>query len=84
MRAEGAPRLPFDPERRRRRRPPAAHAPAPPPTPEALVARVAAAPLRGPGEPPAVAPVLAPAALRARGVPRDERPRRSARRGSRR
>jgi sulfite reductase beta subunit-like hemoprotein len=59
VRAEGAPRLPFDPER-----PPAEEAPRSErraaPSPAELARRVAAAPPRGPGEPPEVVPELAP------------------------
>ncbi len=59
IRAEGAPRLPFDPER-----PPVEEAPRhvrpAPPSPAEIAARVAAAPPRGPGLPPTVAPDLAP------------------------
>jgi sulfite reductase (NADPH) hemoprotein beta-component len=60
VRAEGAPALPFDAER-----PPVEEAPhharPAPPAPRELAARVLAAPPRGPGEPPAVLPDLAPA-----------------------
>ncbi len=62
VRAEGAPRLPFDPERPPEEAPPSHDRP-PPPSPQALAARLAAAPLRGPGEPPALASDLAPTAL---------------------
>jgi sulfite reductase (NADPH) hemoprotein beta-component len=59
IRAEGAPRLPFDPEH-----PPAEEAPRharpAPPSPAEIAARIAAAPARGPGQPPAVAPALSP------------------------
>jgi sulfite reductase (NADPH) hemoprotein beta-component len=59
VRAEGAPRLPFDPER-----PPETEAPAhvasPPPSIPEIGVRLAAAPPRGPGEPPAVEPAVPP------------------------
>jgi sulfite reductase (NADPH) hemoprotein beta-component len=61
VRAEGAPRLPFDPER-----PPDERAPegrrAPPPALPEIAARVRAQLPRGPGVVPAVLPDLAPAA----------------------
>jgi sulfite reductase beta subunit-like hemoprotein len=57
--AEGAPRLPFDPERPPREEPPAAARP-PAPAPAEIAARVAAAPPRGPGEPPPVTIELEP------------------------
>jgi sulfite reductase (NADPH) hemoprotein beta-component len=70
VRAEGAPRLPFDPDR-----PPAEEGPRPcaarpggaeerpaPPPPAELARRVLAWPPRGPGEPPPVVPELAPGA----------------------
>jgi sulfite reductase (NADPH) hemoprotein beta-component len=61
VRAEGAPALPFDPER-----PPAEEAPPrerpAPPSPRELAARLAAAPPRGPGAPPPVSSDLAPSA----------------------
>ena len=60
VRAEGAPRLPFDPERPPEEAPPTGERPTPPST-EALFARVSAAPPRGPGEPPPVALDLTPA-----------------------
>ncbi|WP_242352922.1 nitrite/sulfite reductase [Anaeromyxobacter sp. SG64] len=60
VRAEGAPRLPFDPDAAPADAPPPAHARPEPPTAAEISARVAAAPPRGPGEPPAVLPVLAP------------------------
>ena len=60
VRLEGAPRLPFDPERPPEVRAPA-HARPAAPSPAELARRVAAAPPRGPGEPPAVEPVLGPA-----------------------
>jgi sulfite reductase beta subunit-like hemoprotein len=59
LRAEGAPRLPFDPERPPEVAPPA-HARPAPPSPAEIAARLAAAPPRGPGEPPAVEPLLPP------------------------
>jgi sulfite reductase beta subunit-like hemoprotein len=61
VRAEGAPALPFDPER-----PPAEqmprHARPAPPSPREIAARVAAAPPRGPGEPPPIVTDVAPPA----------------------
>jgi sulfite reductase (NADPH) hemoprotein beta-component len=57
---EGAPRLPFDPERPPEIAAPSHERPAPP-APAELALRLAAAPPRGPGEPPAVESVLAPA-----------------------
>ena len=60
--AEGAPRLPFDPEAAPEELPPA-HARPPPPSPAALAARVAADALRGPGVLPETASDLAPSAL---------------------
>ncbi len=59
VRRAGAPLLPFDPERPPEEAPPA-HAPPAPPSPEAIAARVAAAELRGPGEPPELRSDLAP------------------------
>jgi sulfite reductase (NADPH) hemoprotein beta-component len=66
VRAEGAPRLPFDPERAPEEPPPRGERPAPP-APDAIAARVLAQPLRGPGVVPTVAPDVAagPAALAA-------------------
>jgi sulfite reductase (NADPH) hemoprotein beta-component len=60
VREEGAPRLPFDPTGLPEERAPA-HARPAPPEPRDIAARIAAAPPRGPGEPPAVESVLAPA-----------------------
>jgi sulfite reductase (NADPH) hemoprotein beta-component len=57
VRAEGAPRLPFDPERAPEEPPPRRERSAPP-APEAIAARVLAQPLRGPGVVPAVEPDL--------------------------
>jgi sulfite reductase (NADPH) hemoprotein beta-component len=59
VRAEGAPRLPFDPERPPEEGPPAGARP-PPPSPEEIAARVRARLPRGPGLAPAVRPVLSP------------------------
>ncbi|HEY6100712.1 MAG TPA: nitrite/sulfite reductase [Anaeromyxobacter sp.] len=59
VRAEGAPRLPFDPERPPEERAPRGARP-PPPSPEEIAARVRAQVPRGPGVVPAVRPVLAP------------------------
>jgi sulfite reductase (NADPH) hemoprotein beta-component len=56
----GPPSLPFDPERTPEERPPS-HVRPTPPSPEAIAARLASAPPRGPGEPPAIASDLAPA-----------------------
>jgi sulfite reductase (NADPH) hemoprotein beta-component len=61
VRAEGAPRLPFDPDAPLEDAPPSLHARAEPPTIAEIIARVTAAPLRGPGEPPAVLPMRDPA-----------------------
>jgi sulfite reductase (NADPH) hemoprotein beta-component len=58
VRAEGAPRLPFDPDAPPEARPPAATAPAP--TPEEIAARVRAQEPRGPGVVPTVTPDLSP------------------------
>jgi sulfite reductase (NADPH) hemoprotein beta-component len=60
VRAEGAPRLPFDPDRPPAERGPPAQRPAAP-APAELARRVLASPPRGPGEPPPVVPDLAPA-----------------------
>jgi sulfite reductase (NADPH) hemoprotein beta-component len=57
VRAEGAPRLPFDAEHPPEAAPPG-HVPPAPPSPAEIAARLAAAPPRGPGEPPAIEPVL--------------------------
>jgi sulfite reductase beta subunit-like hemoprotein len=57
VRAEGAPRLPFDPERPAEERAPAGARP-PPPSSAEIVRRVTAAPGRGPGLPPEVAPLV--------------------------
>jgi sulfite reductase beta subunit-like hemoprotein len=59
VRAEGAPELPFDPDRAPEERAPAQPRPAAP-QPEELAARVAARPPRGPGLAPTVASELAP------------------------
>jgi sulfite reductase beta subunit-like hemoprotein len=59
VRAEGAPALPFDPERPPAEQPPR-HARPAPPSPREIAARVAAAPPHGPGEPPPVVTDLAP------------------------
>ena len=59
VRAEGAPGLPFDPERPPEEAAPTAVRPAPP-SPDEIAARVRAQVLRGPGIVPAVAPDLAP------------------------
>jgi sulfite reductase (NADPH) hemoprotein beta-component len=59
VRAEGAPALPFDPERPVPEEPPRGARP-PPPAPEEIAARVRAGALRGPGEPPLARPDLAP------------------------
>jgi sulfite reductase beta subunit-like hemoprotein len=58
--AEGAPPLPFDPERPPEEAPPT-HAPPAAPSLAGIAARVHAAPPRGPGDPPRVVPDLAPA-----------------------
>jgi sulfite reductase (NADPH) hemoprotein beta-component len=60
VRAEGAPRLPFDPERPPEELAPEAARP-PPPAPEHIAARVRAQRPRGPGVVPSVEPDLAPA-----------------------
>ncbi|MFY3742558.1 nitrite/sulfite reductase [Anaeromyxobacter sp. Red801] len=60
VRAEGAPALPFDPERPPVEDPPAAARP-PAPAVADLAARIRGAPLRGPGEPPALRIVTEPA-----------------------
>ena len=57
VRAEGAPRLPFDPQRPPELGAPT-HAAPPPPSMSEIAARLAAAPPRGPGEPPAVEPAV--------------------------
>lgn len=57
LRAEGAPRLPFDPERPPEERAPTHERPTPP-SPAEIARRVAAAPPRGPGLPPEVVPAL--------------------------
>jgi sulfite reductase (NADPH) hemoprotein beta-component len=59
--AEGAPRLPFDPERPPEERAPEGSRPPPPPLPE-LAAQVRAQVPRGPGVVPPVEPDLAPTA----------------------
>ncbi len=59
VRAEGAPALPFDPGRPPAEEPPR-HARPAPPWPAEIAARVLAAPPRGPGERPLVAPDLSP------------------------
>ena len=59
VRAEGPPRLPFDPEHPPEEGPPAGERP-PPPTPEALAARVRAGRLGGPGIVPTPEPVVPP------------------------
>jgi sulfite reductase beta subunit-like hemoprotein len=59
VRAEGAPRLPFDAERPRAEGAPEGRRP-PPPSPEAVAASVSATAARGPGMPPEVRPVPAP------------------------
>lgn len=59
VRSEGAPRLPFDPERPPEEGPPAGARPAPP-APEEIAARVRAQAPRGPGLVPPVHPVLSP------------------------
>jgi len=66
VRASGAPRLPFDPERPPEERAPV-HARPDAPRPAQIAARIAAAPPRGPGEPPAIRTSLdpTPAALEA-------------------
>jgi sulfite reductase (NADPH) hemoprotein beta-component len=61
VRAEGAPSLPFDPERPPVEGPPAHARPAPRPPPE-LAAAVRGAPVRGPGEPPPLPAAAAPSA----------------------
>ncbi len=61
VRAAGIPVLPFDPDRAPEEAPPTHTRPAAP-TPEQLAARLAAAPPRGPGEPPAITSTLAPSA----------------------
>jgi sulfite reductase beta subunit-like hemoprotein len=61
VRAEGAPRLPFDPERPPVEVPPA-HARPTPPSPAVIAARLEAAPPRGPGEPPAIESAVPPPA----------------------
>jgi sulfite reductase beta subunit-like hemoprotein len=58
VRAEGAPVLPFDPERPPEEAAPAQARPAPPS--HATIAARVALPPRGPGEPPRVVPVLEP------------------------
>jgi sulfite reductase (NADPH) hemoprotein beta-component len=60
VRAEGAPALPFDPDRAPEEAAPAAVRP-PPPSNADIAPRVAA-PARGPGEPPRVLPVVEPSA----------------------
>ena len=57
--AEGAPQLPFDPDRPPAEAPAVSRRPTPPSTAE-IAARLAATPLRGPGEPPGLHIVLAP------------------------
>ena len=59
VRAEGAPRLPFDPERPPDERAPEGERPAPP-GPQDVAARVRAQAPRGPGVVPAPLPVLSP------------------------
>lgn len=59
VRREGIPALPFDPEHAPIEEGPRHLRPVPP-DPAAIAARVRAAPPRGPGEPPPVAPDLAP------------------------
>jgi len=78
VRAEGPPRLPFDPERPPEEVPPEGARP-PAPLREALAARVRAQALRGPGIVPAVEPDLAPvAAARASFERTNVRPQRQA------
>jgi sulfite reductase (NADPH) hemoprotein beta-component len=78
VRAEGAPRLPFDPDAAPEDPPPSHVRPAPP-VPVAIAARIAAAPLRGPGEPPVFESVLAPSsAALLRFVATNVRPQRQA------
>ncbi|BDG01172.1 nitrite/sulfite reductase [Anaeromyxobacter oryzae] len=57
VQAEGAPRLPFDPERPPEERAPALARPQAP-APAEIARRVTAAPARGPGLPPEVVPLL--------------------------
>jgi len=61
VRASGAARLPFDPATAPQESAPG-HARTAPPTPTEIAARIAASPLRGPGEPPRVTVDLAPSA----------------------
>ena len=61
VRAEGAPRLPFDPAHPPVEGPPEGDRPSPP-TPQAIAARVRAQVARGPGVVPAVEPDLSPTA----------------------
>ena len=61
VRAEGAPRLPFDPQRPPEEAPPSGERPAPP-APEAIAARVRAQRPAGPGIVPQSEPDLAPSA----------------------
>jgi sulfite reductase (NADPH) hemoprotein beta-component len=78
VRAAGAPALPFDPERPPEESTPTAPR-APAPSPQELAARVAAEVLRGPGEPPRVDAVAAPApGALARFVATNVRPQRQA------
>ncbi|HEU4381992.1 MAG TPA: nitrite/sulfite reductase [Anaeromyxobacteraceae bacterium] len=61
VRAQGAPRLPFDPAQLEEERAPS-HARPRPPSPAEIAARIRAAPPRGPGLPPNVEPDLPPSA----------------------